>query len=79
MTFTILIIYSQGNGIHYWKDGNRYEGNFVNDSAEGSGTLYFNPNTKFVKYVGDFKDWKFNGRGTYFWKNGDRYEGSFRY
>jgi hypothetical protein len=51
----------------------------VNDSAEGSGTLYFNPNTKFVKYVGDFKDWKFNGRGTYFWKNGDRYEGSFRY
>jgi hypothetical protein len=30
------------------------------------------------KYVGENKEWNFEGKGIYYYHNGDRYEGDFK-
>jgi hypothetical protein len=44
------------------------------DRREGSGTLSW-PSGE--KYVGQFKDYKFNGKGVHSFKTGMVYRGSF--
>lgn len=58
---------------HYW-NGNRYEGQFLDENPSGKGKYYWaNGN----RYEGNFVNSKQSGQGVYFWTNGDRYEGEF--
>ena len=52
----------------------RYEGEFVNGTRTGTGTLYW-PNGE--RYEGEFVDGERAGTGTFYWPNGERYEGEF--
>ncbi|MCX5848374.1 MAG: hypothetical protein NTW65_02850 [Deltaproteobacteria bacterium] len=55
-------------------NGDKYEGDFVNNKKTGRGTYTFaNGN----KYEGDWVNDKRNSRGTYTYANGDKYEGDF--
>ena len=37
----------------YWKNGDRYEGDYKNDKREGKGIMYWNDGDK---YEGDWKN-----------------------
>ena len=60
-----------------WKDGKRYEGDFVNDKREGEGTFIWADGRR---YIGGWRAGKQDGEGTYInqknetrrgvWKNG---------
>ena len=71
-----------GKGVFSWKDGRRYEGEYVNDKKEGHGKFDW-PNGK--SYEGEWKDGKQEGDGTLLnsktgdqlkasWSNGQRVE-----
>lgn len=62
-----------GFGTQYFPEQGKYIGNWINDKAEGYGVMYYNGNT----YIGEWKDFKFNGLGIYENSNGDIYKGSF--
>jgi hypothetical protein len=66
-----------GQGTYYFTNGNKYEGEWKDDEQNGIGTLYFltNNNFKGDKYVGEFKNGKFDGKGIYTKASGIRYEG----
>lgn len=57
-----------------WNDGNKYEGNFSNNTRDGMGTFTF-PNGD--KYHGEFEKGVRNGNGTYVWHTGEKFEGKF--
>ena len=65
-----------GKGIKYYKNGNiLYEGDWVNDKAEGNGKYILNNGDY---YIGQFKKGLSNGKGTMFSKEGDiLYEGDW--
>ena len=55
-----------------------YTGTIVNGKKEGKGTLYFYAGKcKGDKYVGNFKNGKFNGWGVYTHANGAKYDGQW--
>lgn len=54
----------------------KYEGEFKNDSYNGSGRL-FNQNGS-LKYEGNFKNGHFEGLGTYFYTSGSKYIGMWK-
>ena len=56
-----------GFGALTFSDGNRYEGQFVNDKREGLGKYFWRDGRV---YDGHWKDGKQHGRGTYF-KDGE--------
>ena len=35
----------EGQGIYYWKNGNRYEDDFKNGLSDGKGIMYYNDGT----------------------------------
>lgn len=41
-----------GYGVLRWRDGKKYEGNFVNDKREGQGTFIWADGRK---YIGEWK------------------------
>ena len=53
------------NGIFYFYDGSRYEGEFSNNKINGKGKYYFKNGNK---YEGEFKDNKIKGKGKYSFK-----------
>jgi caspase 3 len=56
-----------GQGIYYFNDGDRYEGNWKDDKRNGQGIHYFNSGDyKGDRYKGNFKDDKYNGQGIYY-------------
>ena len=61
-----------GKGTYYFANGNRYEGDWVDNKRTGKGTFYF---ARGGRYEGDWVDNKRTGKGTYYFKSGDRYEG----
>ena len=65
-----------GYGILYYKNGNiMYEGDFVNDKAEGNGKYYWE-NGEY--YIGQFKNGLKHGKGIEYYANGNiKYEGNF--
>ena len=63
-----------GSGVSRWTDGDRYEGQCLNNSFQGQGTLTLKNGDR---YEGQFQRDQKNGRGVYFFANGDRYEGQF--
>lgn len=52
--------------------GNRYEGEFEGEKAEGRGRYEWNDEEK---YEGEFKGEMMQGEGVFYWSNGDRYQG----
>ncbi|TNV78792.1 hypothetical protein FGO68_gene5616 [Halteria grandinella] len=64
-----------GFGLQLWKDGARYEGDWLNGKANGKGTFY---HLNGDIYEGDFIDDRANGNGVYFHKNGSKYTGEWK-
>jgi len=63
-----------GKGIKYFKDGNIYEGNFIQDKFDGLGKYY---NADGYYYFGEWKQGLKYGKGTQYYMNGESYEGEF--
>ena len=57
-----------------YADGNKYVGEFRDNTENGNGTYTFNNGDK---YVGEFVNGSFHGRGTYYFTNGDYIEGTW--
>jgi len=51
-----------GRGLLVWRDGKRYEGEFVNDKRDGKGTFIWKDGRK---YEGDWQDGKQHGIGIF--------------
>ena len=64
----------ENKGIIYYNNGT-YEGDWINNSKHGKGTIIFNVGDK---YEGDFKKNSIEGKGIYYYKNGDKYEGDWK-
>ena len=68
-----------GKGIYIWKDGRKYEGEYIMDKKYGHGVYTWADGRK---YDGDWKDGKQHGKGKYYlqdgtcksgiWENGKR-------
>lgn len=69
-----------GIGDYTWADGNRYIGNFYQGNLEGQGAYYFFASRKVNpdKYVGEFRNNKFNGVGVYTYSGGSALTGLFK-
>lgn len=68
-----------GKGVKTWADGERYEGDFVDDAKQGVGTYVWGRDTPWAgeRYTGQYRADKRHGHGVYEWTNGDRYEGTW--
>jgi hypothetical protein len=64
----------EGFGVFEYKDGNRYEGHYSEDDANGHGKLTWSDGTV---YEGHFKDGFRDGLGKQIWSDGTVYEGEF--
>jgi hypothetical protein len=62
-----------GRGVELWRNGDSYEGMFVDGEFDGEGTL----KTHGGVYTGSFRKGEKHGRGTMEWKNGDVYDGDW--
>ena len=58
-----------------YKNGDIYEGNFINDLKEGKGEMEYNNGDK---YNGIWKDDKREGKGKLIYSNGDIYNGDWK-
>jgi clan AA aspartic protease (TIGR02281 family) len=64
-----------GRGLYTLPNGEKYDGEFVDNKRTGQGT-YTWPDGR--KYVGQFQNDRPSGQGTYTWADGRRYVGEFR-
>ena len=56
-----------------------YRGEFLNGKKHGFGAMnVIHPDFKGDKYVGEYKDGKYNGQGTYTHANGSKYVGEYK-
>ena len=63
-----------GYGVHVYKNGDKYRGQWRNNRRNGHGTYTSKYNGK---YMGNWKNGKFQGYGVHLSKDGDKYTGSF--
>jgi len=65
-----------GKGKIYYKNGNlSYEGDFLDNKAEGYGKMIYEDGEY---YIGEFKNGKLNGNGKMYYKKGNlKYEGNY--
>lgn len=63
-----------GKGTYQWPNGDKYEGDWVNDNATGQGTYY---SREGWRYVGQFVNLKFHGKGVYYFANGKSRKGTW--
>ena len=68
----------EGNGIMYYNNGDKFEGDWRKDKKYKGIHYYTNEPYKGDKYDGYFKDDKFEGEGIYYWKDGEKYEGYWK-
>lgn len=80
-----------GSGTYFYSNGDRYEGQWLNNMRHGKGTLYDNDGSL---YIGEWyfivffykKNWTFfsrknnlkEGEGKFFFLNGSRYIGQWK-
>lgn len=68
-----------GKGIKTWANGDRYEGDFIDDRLEGFGIYVFGRGPwAGERYEGDYLDGRRHGYGVYRWATGDVYRGPWR-
>jgi hypothetical protein len=62
-----------------WPNGDRYEGQFVDDRKDGVGTYTWGPGGPAAgeRYQGDFRADRRHGFGIYTWPSGDQYVGEW--
>ena len=61
--------------VKVFSNGNKYDGEWKNDTYDGQGTFYFADGRK---YVGEFKNGAYNGQGTFYFTDGRKYVGEFK-
>ncbi|HOO06727.1 MAG TPA: hypothetical protein PLH83_09620 [Ruminococcus sp.] len=67
-----------GKGKLLFKDGRYYDGNFVQNRADGFGTMTFPDDyPEFKEYSGNWKNNAWDGKGKLLFKDGRYYDGSF--
>lgn len=67
-----------GKGIKTWRDGDSYDGQFVDDRTQGYGTYIWGSGTHAgERYTGEFLKDRRNGFGTYAWPDGEVYRGQW--
>ena len=65
-----------GKGVKTWPNGDRYEGEFVDDGKQGFGTYQWGSGLwEGERYDGSFVADRRQGYGTYWWPSGDVYDG----
>ena len=57
----------EGEGIMYWNNDNRYEGEFKNNKMEGKGIIQWKDD---YRYIGEWKNGKKDGKGILYFQNG---------
>lgn len=62
-------------GVEFYSNGDRYEGEFRGGRCSGSGVYSFFGKGK---YEGDWADGKYDGHGVESWARGSRYRGQYR-
>lgn len=68
-----------GAGVKTWPNGDRYEGEFVEDRREGHGIYRFGRGPwAGERYDGDFLNDRRHGYGVYRWPTGDVYRGPWK-
>jgi len=69
-----------GHGIKTWAWGDRYEGGFVGDRRQGTGSYLWGNGSPWAgeRYEGDYVADLREGSGVYYWPNGDRFEGQWK-
>ena len=60
-------VIKHGVGKQIWKDGAKYEGEWINGKACGRGVFY---HVNGDVYDGEFREDRANGQGTYYHQNG---------
>ena len=70
----------QGRGVKTWPWGDRYAGEFLDDTKHGMGSYAWGARSAFAgdRYEGEFKNDKRNGAGVYAWASGDIYAGPWK-
>ena len=64
-----------GEGICWWNNGNRYEGEWLEGKQCGKGKFFWNDGDYYEgEWLEDFR----HGEGKYCWPKGSYYEGSFK-
>jgi len=66
-----------GEGTFYYSDGGMYNGEWMNGSMEGYGTLFYASGAK--AYEGEWREDKFHGRGTVYNEAPARLNGQYDY
>ena len=73
---TVPLIHGKkcGRGQYTYKNGDRYDGDWVDGKRHGHGVSYYASGDR---YEGDYVDDKRHGHGVFYYANGNRYDGDF--
>lgn len=69
---------AHGPGRSYNDEGDYFEGTFLNGLRSGRGTYWYEPTSRFLKYVGAWKAGKRHGTGTLFYRDGEEQSLTFK-
>ena len=73
---TVPLIHGKkcGRGQYTYKNGDRYDGDWVDDKRHGHGVFYYADGNR---YDGDYVDDKRHGHGVFYYADGSHYEGEW--
>jgi hypothetical protein len=72
--FMCLLGKKHGQGIYYYANGDKYEGQLEADKKHGQGIFYCENGNK---YEGQWEADEQHGQGIFYYANGDKYEGKY--